>query len=60
MRLVKAVEEMLITHEIGDCTEYRVFGPGHSFHQREHGDKCREWGFGPLAVMKNLAGRGLI
>ncbi|MBP2561698.1 fumarylacetoacetate (FAA) hydrolase family protein [Neorhizobium galegae] len=59
MRLVRAVEEMLITHEIGD-TEYRVFKLGHSFHQREHGDKCREWSFGPSALMKNLAGRGLI
>lgn len=60
MRLVKAGEEMPITHEIGDCTEYRVFRLGHSFHQREHGDKCREWSVGPSALMKNLAGRGLI
>ena len=48
------------THEIGDRVEISSPRLGHLVNWVEHSNNCPEWTFGLTALMKNLAGRGLI
>ncbi|MCC2612275.1 MULTISPECIES: fumarylacetoacetate hydrolase family protein [Rhizobium/Agrobacterium group] len=48
------------THEIGDRVEISTPKLGRLVNWVEHSDNCPEWNFGLTALMKNLAGRGLL
>ncbi len=48
------------THEIGDIVEISSPKLGRLVNRVEHSDTCPEWTFGIMALMKNLAQRGLL
>ncbi|MGE7370352.1 fumarylacetoacetate hydrolase family protein [Neorhizobium sp. NPDC001467] len=48
------------THEIGDIVEIASPRLGRLINRVEHSDTCPEWKFGIMALMQNLAQRGLL
>jgi fumarylacetoacetate (FAA) hydrolase family protein len=48
------------THEVGDRVEISTSKLGRLVNWVEHSDACPEWTFGVGALIRNLAGRGLL
>jgi len=48
------------THKIGDIVTIAAPNLGRLVNRMRHSDKCEPWEFGVGALMRNLAGRGLI